>query len=656
MSAIVGVLQSDKRSISCEVVHKMMEDLQKYPSDDSQVWTGNHVFLGCHHQWITPESIGERLPYVDGDRQLAITADAIIDNRSELFEKLQIEMADRKYITDSQLLLLGYDKWKEELPKHLVGDFAFMIWDEKEQRLFGARDFSGARTLYYTNNSTQFAFCTVIHPLFLLPNVSKKINDMWLAEYLAIPNMIDAIDVSQSVFEDINQVPPAHSITVKNGRVTISRYCTLEAERTIRYKKDSDYVEAFQEIFKEAVDARLRSAFPVGAQLSGGLDSGSVVSFAAHSLRKENKILHTFSSIPEEGFEDWTPRHRMADERPFMKETEKYVGNIHANYLSFNGKNPYSEIDGWLEMMEMPYKFFENSVWVKGFSEKAQESGIRVMLNGARGNFGISWGRALDYHANLLRRVKWMTLYREMTSYSKNMDVDNSRVFSIIFNKAFRNARLEGYRLPEIINAKFARRTDIYRKLEQYDFYNKPKGMGELRKQHFREPYMWNATGTSNTKLSMKYSLWHRDPTNDYRVIQYCLSLPEEQFVQQGLDRALIRRATMGFLPDKVRLNQRVRGIQGVDWVQRVIPEWGKLQAEVQELIQDPVVSNYLDTKVVKQIADKYRMEPSNNQASNPELRILMRIIILYRFLKNIDLKGGGIVEERMEAAGIRNP
>ena len=112
--------------------------------------------------------MGEQLPFYDYEMQCAITSDAIIDNRKELFERLQIESTYQKYITDSELILRAYYKWKEDAPKFLVGDFAFMIWDQKQQRLFGARDFSGSRTLYYHKSHEKFAFCTIIEPLLTL--------------------------------------------------------------------------------------------------------------------------------------------------------------------------------------------------------------------------------------------------------------------------------------------------------------------------------------------------------------------------------------------------------------------------------------------------------------------------------------------------------
>lgn len=96
MSAITGILHFNDEPISIEHITRVMNDLQKYPADDVQIWHKNNVFLGCHAQWITPESIGEQLPFYDYERKLSITADAIIDNRDELFGRLQVDYADRK--------------------------------------------------------------------------------------------------------------------------------------------------------------------------------------------------------------------------------------------------------------------------------------------------------------------------------------------------------------------------------------------------------------------------------------------------------------------------------------------------------------------------------------------------------------------------------
>lgn len=641
MSAIVGIYQLNKEPISNEHGINLMNALKKFPADDAQTWQKEYIFLGCRAQWITPESVGERLPFYDHGRKLAVTADAIIDNREELFERLRVEHIFRKKMPDSELILRAYEKWGEDTPKYLIGDFAFMIWDEKKCLFFGARDFSGNRTLYYYRNQNRFAFCTTIEPLLTLPYVEKKLNEQWLAEFLAIPYMFDSVDASSTPYINIEQLPPAHSITVDGTTLRYSRFCTLTDDKPFLLKSNQEYEEAFKEVFQSAVAARIRTHRQVGASLSGGLDSGSVASFAAKALLKENKRLNTYSYIPPDDFVDWTSMSQMPDERPFIKSTVQFVGNINDHYLDFTGKSSLSVVDDWLDTMEVPYKFFENSFWLMGIYEKAYEQGVGLVLTGARGNFTVSWGPALDYYAVLLKNLNLIRLYHEINMYSKNTGLPKSRILSIIGKLAFpfldRIGRsTEPYHFPGYINPEFAKRTDVFSRINKYDIGVKGEigNIFELRKKHFERVFYFNASGTSATKLSLRYSLWNRDPTNDLRVVRFCLSVPEDQCVQKGLDRALIRRSMKNLLPDKVRLNQHVHGMQGADWVHRMAPSWNEFIKELQQVSIDPVISEFLDLQVVKGLVEKVRNGPRPEYALSPDYRVAMRCLIFHRFIK----------------------
>ncbi|WP_026591918.1 lasso peptide isopeptide bond-forming cyclase [Bacillus sp. UNC437CL72CviS29] len=642
MSAIAGIYHLNREPIPFEHSNGIMSALSRYPADSTNTWHKENIFLGAHMKWITPQSINEQLPYYDYEKQLVITADAIIDNRDELFDRLQVEQALRREMPDSKLILLAYQKWGENAPKYLIGDFAFMIWDERKRLLFGARDFSGSRTFYFFRNQNRFAFCTSIGPLFSLPYVGKDLNEQWLAEYLAIPNMLDTIDAFSTVHKNIEQVPPSHTISVVDGKVSISKYDVLFVGEKLHLKSNQEYEEAFRDVFESAVTSRLRTHRNVGSHLSGGLDSGAVASFAARALQKENKKLYTYSSVPAEGFIDWTRSHMVADEKPFIQSTVQHVGNITDHYLNFPGRNSFSEIDDWLDIMEMPYKFFENSIWVKGIYEKAQQQGVGVLLNGARGNFTISWGPALDYYAVLLKKFKWFQLYHEIDLYGKSIGVKKSRILKVVGQKAYPSINnmfspQQQYELPTLVNPELAKRTDVFNKLEEHGV--KVTGASipniyEIRQKHFEQLNLWNTTGTSGTKLSLRYGLQGHDPTNDLRVIRFCLSLPLEQFVQNGLNRALIRRSTKGLLPDKVRLNQRVRGIQAADVIHRMIPSWKMFIEELKQLSTDPVASNFFNMEIIKSAILKIQGEPQPENVFDPDFRILMRSLIVYRFIK----------------------
>lgn len=639
MSAIAGIINFNKEPINRDYSLNMMKSLEKFSADDIRVFQKDNVFLGCHAQWITPESIGEPLPFYDAERQCAITADAIIDNRNELFEKLQVDRAKRKTMPDSQLILLAYYKWGEESPKHLVGDFAFMIWDEREKKLFGARDFSGTRTLYYYQDQDRIAFCTIMNPLFTIPYIQKELNEEWLAEFLAIPLNFESVDVSSTVYKNIKQIPPSHSMRVKDGNITFSRYSFLQEGEKLRLKSNKEYEEAFREIFQRSVSDRLRTYRKVGAHLSGGLDSGSVASFAAKALQKEKKELHSFSYVPIQGFEDWTDISRIPNERPLIQSTVDFVGNIKPNYLDFNDKSSLTEVDDWLDALEMPYKFYENSYWLKGIYEEASNQGIGILLNGQRGNWTISWGHALEYQALLLKRLKLIQFAKEVYYFSQRLGGKKSRILSVVGKKAFPflDPSTNDYSYPMLINPDFAEKMNVIEILQKQNVDVKGSVLPnayEMKKTQFEQLYYWAINGTYATKLSLKHAIWERDPTNDLRVIQFCLAVPEKQYIQAGQDRSLIRRATKDFLPDNIRLNQKKRGLQGADGINRMLPAWNKFVEEIQLLCKDKTADQFLNLSVVKNSLEKIKDNPSSKDVYEADFRILMRSIIFYRFIK----------------------
>jgi len=639
MSAIAGIFHLNKEPVSLDHSSSMMRSLREFPANDAQTWNLDSIFLGCHAQWITPESINEKLPYYDYERQIAITADAIIDNREELFQQLKIEKSLGLVIPDSQLILLAYDKWGEDCPKYLLGDFAFVVWDDKNQKLFGARDPSGYRTLYYYSDTTKFVFSTTIKPLLALPYIEKKLNESWLAEYMAISGMIDTVDASTTPYQNINQIPPFHSISVSKESIKLNKYGQFNSGKTLKLKLNDEYIDAFQDVFQKAVKSRLRTHHNIGSHLSGGLDSGSVVGFAARELKHQNKLLHTFSYIPPSDFIDYTAKHLMPNESPYIKKTVEYVGGVADHYYNFDGIDSYSELDAILDMNEMPYKFFENSFWLKGIFEKAHIEGVGVLLNGDNGNLSISWGNAFYYYSELLKKFKWFRLAKELNQYSENVGGSRFRNLPAIAKMAF--PRLRKVNLIQrhlVINQEFANQTGVFDKLSKFGVnqsgWFSGNNLNRQRRMVYDDICPWNAGNSFNSKLSLHYSLWKRDPTNDLRVVQFCLSLPDEQYVLNGMDRALIRRSTANILPDEIRLNQRVRGIQAADWIHRIVPHWDRLKEEIRDLSKDERMMKYFNRDIIMRALHKAEEGPRREHISHPDYRNLTQSVMLYRYIK----------------------
>ena len=285
MSSITGILYRDRRLINQETILKMNNSLSHRGPDGSAFWNIGSVAIGHQMLYTTKESLHEILPFYDDKTDLAITADARIDNRHDL--AIELDIVDDENISDSYFILKSYEKWGELCPKHLLGDFAFAIWDNNENKLFCARDHMGVKPFYYYLNENIFIFSTEIKALFTLSEVPKELNEKKLALYLNR----DILDKELTFYKDIKSLPGAHKLIITSENFVNEIYWKLDPNFNLKMDTEEDYANAFRELFAEAVKCRLRSHYPIGFELSGGLDSSSIVCMAKKILRGEDENL-----------------------------------------------------------------------------------------------------------------------------------------------------------------------------------------------------------------------------------------------------------------------------------------------------------------------------------------------------------------------------
>ena len=175
MTKIFGVLYLDDAPLSAGL-EQMIGSLAKEPSDSSGTWQDGPVALGQQTLHTTPESLKEELPFHQIDTGLTIAGDIRLDNRKELFAKLAIPKHEHQTRGDAQLVLAAYLKWGEACPVHLLGDFAFVIWDNKNQKLFCCIDHMGMCRLFYYFDDKKFVFATDADTIMALPGVKTGIS------------------------------------------------------------------------------------------------------------------------------------------------------------------------------------------------------------------------------------------------------------------------------------------------------------------------------------------------------------------------------------------------------------------------------------------------------------------------------------------------
>jgi asparagine synthase (glutamine-hydrolysing) len=276
MSGIVGIVNTDGAWIDPEVLEQMTGFLAFRGPDAQLTWVDGSVGLGHALLRTTEESERERQPYsLDG--QVWITADARIDDRENLVSKLAGYGRDATLdVPDVDLILHAYHAWGERCVEHLLGDFAFAIWDSRQQRLLCTRDHFGVKPFFYAVVGHSLIFSNTLNCVRRHPAISDRLNERAIGDFLLFGwNQDPAI----SVFADVQRLPAAHVLTWSAQGPRLRRYWRLPTDGDIRYRREADYVEHFKDLLRRAVEDRLRTK-RVAIFMSGGLDSSAVAATA----------------------------------------------------------------------------------------------------------------------------------------------------------------------------------------------------------------------------------------------------------------------------------------------------------------------------------------------------------------------------------------
>ena len=278
MSGIVGIVNLDGAPVDRKLLRRMTDFMAYRGPDAQEIWSDGPVGFGHAMLRTTWEAETERQPLsFDGD--VWLTADARIDARADLIAKLEAKgRAGAKLANDAELILHAYHAWGDDCVNHLIGDFAFAIWDGRERRVFCARDHFGVKPFYYAQRRHFFVFSNTLTCVRLHPSVPDDLNDLAIADFLLFGVNRDA---STTAFEGISRLPAAGALTLSATEARRSRYWALPADFHLHYthRQASDVVEGFKQVLSEAVKDRLR-ADRVAISMSGGLDSTTVAASA----------------------------------------------------------------------------------------------------------------------------------------------------------------------------------------------------------------------------------------------------------------------------------------------------------------------------------------------------------------------------------------
>jgi asparagine synthase (glutamine-hydrolysing) len=547
---------------------------------------------------VNPEDSFERQPF-RGRRGLLVCT-ARLDNRDALLEAFDVPASEAPQTSDAHLLSLAFDRWGEEVCPHLEGDWSLAAWDAKQKRLFVARDVFGSPTLYYYEGNGFFAFASSLKALLALPGIVKEPDLLQVAQFLVFYMR----DAELTAYKGLRRLVLAHRLTVtSNGQVHTSRYWSPKLHEPIRYARDSDYVEAFLELYTRAVRSCLRSRKVISAELSGGLDSGSVVTLAAPMLAAEGRELAAFTSVPWLS-PDGADESRVGDEWELAHATAMMAG-ANVRHVPIDAKD-YGVIQGIEHLLDIHDGLIPSMVnhyWCHAIWDAAASIGSRSLLTGALGNITVSWagdGSALLAlkQGNLGTAMQlffrgesnpWLTLKRQIL---KPLLTPARRL--IRRARARSSSQWLSY---SAVNMRLARELDIESRMRAngFDptFTHSPLAAFDLDDLLRR---MTVSAGSSET------GAWHSfaclDPTANQSMLEFILRTPDEQFQRKGVSRLLIKRAFQHRMPAQVLSSKK--GLQAADVGHRIVHEMPFFQECLNSLESTPEVREAVDTKLLR--------------------------------------------------------
>lgn len=285
MSAIFGILRFDGQQVAAADLERMGNTIAHRGPNGRRSETAGAVGMGHLLMRVTHEDWHEAQPVHDRAAKLSLVADARIDNREALAATLDFAVGALAGMPDSALILAAYRRWGEDCVDHLIGDFAFALWDGAARKLVLVRDHMGQRTLLYSLRKDFLVFATETRALWAIEGVPRQISESALGHRLLLSG---AMPAGMTFHEGIEGLPGGSIVTVgADGKFALRRYWRPHADPRHEGRDEAYYVATYRALLTEAVACRIRRAIkPAALLISGGYDSAAIAGLAGEVDRK----------------------------------------------------------------------------------------------------------------------------------------------------------------------------------------------------------------------------------------------------------------------------------------------------------------------------------------------------------------------------------
>lgn len=603
-----------------------LEDATAVPSTLQAMYESlSHRGAAAANRYDVPAALFARFPgrmedaFTTGTR-LTVSADCRLDNRLSLAVRLDLPHSAGQ----AELIGAAYERWGTSCPEHLVGDFAFAVWDSAKRRLFCARDLFGIKPFYLHHDPARtFIFGSEIKALLASGDVPDDVNEERVADYLA--GFCGREDYT--FYKHVTRLPSAHAMIVDQSGIRTWRYASIEPSA----EHHSDPIGAFRERFFESVRSRTADCGDVGITLSGGLDSSSI---AAATVGLESK-LHTFSAV----FDD----RPECDERSFIADvTDRIPCSVNHVDGGFASGSAMGEMVDILRRQDEPFEA-PNAILPWRLFQALGARGLGVALDGHGGDEVVSHGTG--YLKELAAAKNWRELRNELRPLSDAYAQPFLPVFLRYVGYGLRRQpgvvpafggavlrKVHGLLRSDapavsIVSNELRRRTDHAARLRDRTM---PAKAGTERERHLmlidgpERAYAFEVLD----RIAHSFGVEPRYPFWDARLVGLSLSLHPEQKLKNGYGRLVLRQAMEGRLPDTIRWRRTK-----TDFLPNLIHGLRGHESEVVSCVQanSSNIQSYVDFVAVGEACHRLSAE----EGGLDEVVSVLRVALLHSWLEN---------------------
>lgn len=544
-----------------------------------------------------------------------VTWDGRLDNREELISQLGRGLSQES--TDSEIICAAYESWQRESFARLLGDWAISILDLREHSLILAKDFLGTRHLYYRRDKDQVTWCTILDPLVLHAGRSFELEEEYIAGWLAT---FPATHLTPYV--GISAVPPASFVCVSPATESAHEYWSFDSRKRIRHRTDTEYEEHFRAVFSQSVRRRLRSDSPISAELSGGMDSSSIVC-VADTISSLNRQSVATISYYDDNEPNW-------DERPYFTTVESQRGRA-GLHIDIGSESIIDLLDA-REFRPIPASDLMPPKAMSRISTYLAETGQRTLLSGVGGDEVLGGvPTPTPELADLMARGRLLTFASQLQAWalSKRKPIlwllcETLREFMPVSS-----LRLPHHRKPPYwVHPNFTRRWRFafrgYEKPLQIlgplpSFQENLRTLDGLRRQ------LVCLTPRKDPACEVRYPYLDRD------LLEFLYSIPREQLVRPGQRRSLMRRAMAGIVPSEI-IARRRKAFVARSPLKTISAAFSAFQRSSEQL--KAISLRLVDSTALSRILQSAR------QGEEIDVAPLLRLLILESWLRNVFDRG----------------